>query len=121
MRLAAWTGVVLLTLLAAGPAPGGEPGGHEPAQAPWPERVHPAGGWHPYGGGLLHWWPEHCSPRCGAQDDYCRKPLPAVCLPAYPPFYVWGPPEVYCPRKNGGGRHSLFNAVEGRGTIAPTP
>src|SRR5262249_9761486 len=28
------------------------------------KRIHPVGGWHPYGGGLLHWWPPHCFP-CG--------------------------------------------------------
>jgi hypothetical protein len=51
----------------------------------------PAGGWHPYGGGLLNWWPRHCFPRCGAPDNYCRKPLPNVCWPPYPPYYIWGP------------------------------
>jgi hypothetical protein len=56
----------------------------------------PAGGWCPYGAGFLHWWPRCCFPRCGAADDYCRKPLPNVCWPPYPPYYIWGPPTA-CP------------------------
>ena len=56
------------------------------------ERVGPVGGWSPYGGGLLSWWNPCCFPRSGAPDDYCRKPLPKVCWPPYPPYYIWGAP-----------------------------
>ena len=73
---------------------GGEPAYNESAQQRFLQRMHPVGGWHPYGGGLLHWWNPHCFPRQGAPDDYCRKPLPRVCWPPYPPYYVWGPPEI---------------------------
>jgi hypothetical protein len=66
------------------------------------QRFHPVGGWHPDGGGLLHWWPRHCFPCCGGPDDYCRKPLPRVCWPPYPPYYTWGPPAVCCPSCKGG-------------------
>jgi hypothetical protein len=59
--------------------------------------IGPAGGWFPYGGGLLHWWPPHCFPCDAAPDDYCRKPLPVVCRPCYPPFYRWVPSEVSYP------------------------
>ena len=55
-------------------------------------RLGPVGGWDPYGGGLLRWWNPCCFPRCGAPDDYCRKPLPKVCWPPYPPYYIWGAP-----------------------------
>lgn len=44
----------------------------------------PAGGWFPYGGGLLRWLPCCRFPDCGGPDDYCRKPLPCLCWPAYP-------------------------------------
>lgn len=60
-------------------------------------RIGPAGGWCPYGGGLLRWWGPHCFPRCGAPDDYCRKPLPRTCWPPYPPYYFRGPPRECCP------------------------
>lgn len=62
-------------------------------------RFAPVGGWHPYDGGLIHWWPRHCFPDCGAPDDYCRKPLPKVCWPAYPAYYKWGSPPT-CPPKD---------------------
>lgn len=61
-------------------------------------RVGPTAGWFPYGGGLLRWWPRDCFPRYGAPDDYCRKPLPCVCWPSYPSYYIWGPPEFSCPQ-----------------------
>ena len=60
------------------------------------ERCAPAGGWFPYGGGLLSWWPQCCFPHCGAPDDYCRKPLPKVCWPPYSPDYTWAPSEPCC-------------------------
>jgi hypothetical protein len=114
MKRQAWIGAVLLALTAAGWAYGEPP----PSVAPGPEsgwagkgtvgapdqvpgclrQLAPAGGWFPYGGGLLHWWPKHCFPRCGAPDDYCRKPLPSVCWPPYPSYYIWGPPETCCPQ-----------------------
>jgi hypothetical protein len=96
MRRHVWTGAVLLTLLAGGRAPGGEPGCCEPPQAGFFQRWHPVGGWDPYGGGLLHWWNPHCFPRSGTPDDYCRKKLPPVCWPPYPPYFISGLPED-CP------------------------
>ena len=100
MRRQAWIGAVLLTLFATGWASGDEPPCCESRLACFLQRLGPAGGWFPYGGGLLHWWPQHCFPRSGAPDDYCRKPLPKVCWPPYPPYYTWGPPEVCCPQTN---------------------
>jgi hypothetical protein len=96
MRRQAWSGAVLLALSAAGWACGGEPPCSEPRSACALQQLAPAGGWFPYGGGLLRWWPRHCFPECGGPDDYCRKPLPRVCWPPYPPYYIWGPPET-CP------------------------
>lgn len=61
-----------------------------PPQGAFLKRLSPAGGWCPYGSGLIHWWPQHCFPCAGAPDDYCRKPLPRVCWPPYPPYYIWG-------------------------------
>ncbi len=61
------------------------------------KRIAPVGGYDPYGGGLLRWWPRHCFPCDGAPDDYCRKPLPPVCWPPYPPYFSWGPPEICYP------------------------
>jgi hypothetical protein len=90
----------VLTVITAGQVLGGERDCCEPPQQSFLQRLHPVGGWHPYGGGLLDWWDPHCFPRCGAPDDYCRKPLPKVCCPAYPSFYIWGPPEVGCPRSS---------------------
>jgi len=71
-----------------------------PPQGGFLKRLSPVGGWCPYGGGLLHWWPRHCFPCAGAPDDYCRKPLPRVCWPPYPPYYIWGPPDR-CPSQVG--------------------
>ncbi len=93
MKRQAWIGVALLALLAAGWAGGGEPPCREPRPPCPPWRLAPAGGWFPYGGGLLHWWPPNCFPHGGAPDDYCRKSLPRVCWPPYPPYYLWGPPQ----------------------------
>ena len=56
--------------------------------------------WQPYDGGLLRWWNPCCFPRCGAPDDYCRKPLPNVCWPPYPPYYTAGPQEIGCHPNN---------------------
>jgi hypothetical protein len=98
MRRQAWIYSALLTLFAVGWASGGEPPCSEPRPDCFVGQLGPAGGWFPYGGGLLHWWPRHCFPCGGAPDDYCRKPLPRVCWPPYPPYYIWGPPEVCCPQ-----------------------
>ena len=100
MRRKARTVAVLLALIAPGWNFGGEPPCSEPCHACSVRQLGPVGGWFPYGGGLLHWWPRHCFPRDGAPDDYCRKPLPQVCWPPYPPYYIWGPPEVCCPQGN---------------------
>jgi hypothetical protein len=95
-----WLGALLIALIAAGRGTGQEPQHCDPAQTSFLQRWYPAGGWHPYGGGLLSWWNPYCFPRCGGPDDYCRKPLPKVCWPAYPPYYTWGRPEVCCPPRN---------------------
>jgi hypothetical protein len=91
---------VVLTLITCGQVVGGERQYSDTPQQGFLQRLHPAGGWHPYGGGLLHWWDPHCFPRCGAPDDYCRKPLPCVCWPSYPSYYTWGPPEMCCSRQD---------------------
>src|SRR5262249_4677489 len=85
---------LVLTLITGARGIAGEHGPGDLPEPPFPARLHPAGGWHPYGGGLLHWWDRHCFPRSCAPDDYARKPLPRLCWPHYPPFYVWGTPEV---------------------------
>ena len=94
MRGHAWMGALLLTLIADGRGPGGEPTSCEPGRPCFLQRVGPVGGWFPYGGGLLHWWDPHCFPRCGGPDDYCRKTLPPVCWPPYPPWYLWCPADA---------------------------
>ena len=99
MNRQAWIGAALLPLIAAAWASGGEPPCSEPRPA-FLGQLGPAGGWCPYGGGLLSWWPRHCFPDCGRPDDYCRKPLPCVCWPAYPPYYIWAPPEICHPQDN---------------------
>jgi hypothetical protein len=88
MRRQGWIGAIFLALIAGGWASGGEPI-CEPGPSCFLERLAPVGGWCPYGGGLLHWWDPHCFPRCGGPDDYCRKKLPCVCWPPYPPYYIW--------------------------------
>ena len=97
MKLQLWLGAALVVLLAWGRGSGSEPQCCPPPQANFLERLHPVGGWHPDSGGLLHWWNPHCFPCCGGPDDYCRKPLPHVCWPHYPPYYIWGPPGVCSP------------------------
>jgi hypothetical protein len=95
-----WT--ILLTLISCGQCLGGE--GGESVLAPRRhlfQRARPVGGWNPYGGGVLHWWNPHCFPCQSTPDDYCRKPLPRVCWPAYPPYYIAGPPEIGCGRNDG--------------------
>ena len=94
-------GALLLTLVTGGQGVGGEPRSSEPARPGFLQRLAPAGGWHPDGGGLLHWWDPHCFPPGGGPDDYCRKKPPDVCRPAYPPYYIWGPPQVGHPLRIG--------------------
>lgn len=98
-KVGAWT--LVLTLVTCGQAIGGERGYSDPVRPHFLQRLRPAGGWHPDGDGLLHWWNSHCFPRGDAPDDYCRKPLPEVCWPPYPPYYIWGTPEIGYPRSNG--------------------
>jgi hypothetical protein len=101
MRRTIPTWTLLLLLMAAGRAPAGEHDGCPPPEPNFLDRFHPVEGWHPYGGGLVHWWDPHCFPRCGTPDDYCRKPLPHVCWPPYPPFYLWGTPSACGPQCHG--------------------
>lgn len=101
MKLQVWLGAVLVVSVAGSWGSGGEPPCCPPqvdVQQSFLQRLRPAGGWHPDGGGLLHWWPKHCFPCCGGPDDYCKKPLPSVCWPPYPPYYHWGPPQIVSPR-----------------------
>lgn len=97
MKRRGWLGVLLLGLVAGGPGFCADPQCCPPPQERFCQRLAPVGGWMPYGGGLLRWWNPCCFPHGGAPDDYCRKPLPKVCRPSYPPFYTWGPPEICNP------------------------
>jgi hypothetical protein len=101
MRRQVWIGALVVALIASSRGLGAEPRCCEPSWDGFLKRVAPVGGCDPYGGGLLHWWDPCCFPRGGAPDDYCRKPLPRVCWPPYPPFYSWGPPEIGYPQSNG--------------------
>src|SRR5689334_19786507 len=106
MRNISWIVGLLLALVTTGQGVAGEPVrgcgpacGYDGTQQSFVQRIHPAGGWNPYGGGLLHWWDPSCYPHCGGPDDYCRKPLPRLCWPGpYPSSYTWGPAETCCPR-----------------------
>jgi hypothetical protein len=97
MRSQAGMWALVLIAMTGPQALGGEPGACEPPQQRFVQRLHPVGGWDPYGGGLLHWWNPHCFPRYCAPDDYCRKPLPRVCCPPGPPHGTWGPPGLVIP------------------------
>jgi hypothetical protein len=112
MRRHARIGAVLLALVAVGWAAGGEPraaccaaatgcaqqaAAADPGQPCLLDKQKQPAAWFPYGGGLLHWWDPHCFPRCAGPDDYCRKQLPNVCWPGYPPWYVWVRPATCCP------------------------
>jgi len=82
-------------------------GDHEycpPPDGHFLHRVLPVGGCDP-GGGLFHWWDPHCFPRCCGPDTYCRKPIPKLCWPHYPPCYFGAPPEIGPPPSgtHGGG------------------
>ena len=86
-------GAILLIVLAGGGARSSEPPCGEPPRVGFLQRIPPAGGWFPYGGGLVRWWPQHCFPCGGAPDDYCHKPLPCVCWPPYPSYFTAGAPD----------------------------
>src|ERR1700724_3330922 len=94
MKRHLWIGAFVVALIAGSRGPAGGPQCCEASRDPFLKRVGPVGGWHPYGGSLIRWWNPCCFPRCGAPDDYCRKPLPSVCWLAYPSYYLWGPPEI---------------------------
>jgi hypothetical protein len=97
MRCQLWIGILVVVLAAGGRGLLADPPSGEPPQDGFFKRLGPAGGWHPYAGGLLHWWRRDCFPRGGRPDDYCRKPLPRVCWPPYPPYYSWGPQQNCSP------------------------
>jgi hypothetical protein len=97
MRIKAAAWALVLALGSCAQAVGGEYWHPEPYREGVLQRFHPVGGWHPDGGGLLCWWNPHCFPRCAGPDDYCRKPPPNVCWPPYPPYYIWGPPQIAHP------------------------
>jgi hypothetical protein len=96
MKCYAWIAALAFALIAGSWAYSGSPPCCQPEQKSFLQRIAPVGGWFPNGGGLLHWQPHHCFPCCGGPDDYCRKPLPKICWPPYPPYYIWGPPQC-CP------------------------
>jgi hypothetical protein len=97
MRESRWLALVIFLLAVGRGMAEDHPCGAESPGGGCLQRIHPAGGWFPYGGGLLHWWNPDCFPNCGGPDDYCRKSLPNVCRPKYPPFYTYGPPEICGP------------------------
>jgi hypothetical protein len=92
MRRLVWIGALVLATVVLGRARGADPHPCEPAEGGWLKNWHPVGGWDPYGGGLLHWWNPHCFPCAGGPDDYCRKTIPCVCWPPYPPYFRWSAP-----------------------------
>jgi hypothetical protein len=91
MRRQVWIAAWVLVLVGSSRELRAEPSCCPPPQADFLKRLAPAGGWCPYGGSPLHWWPRCCFPRNVAPDDYCRKPLPKVCWPPYPPYYIVAP------------------------------
>jgi hypothetical protein len=96
MRPIHWIEAVFLVAVLGGRGVSGQqPCAAPPRQTVW-QWLAPAGGWDPYGGGLLRWWNPCCFPRGGGPDDYCRTPLPNVCWPPYPPYFIGGPPPT-CP------------------------
>lgn len=100
MRCKMWVGILLVALIVACPGLSSEPPGGQPTQDGFFKRLAPVGGWCPDAGGLLHWWNPDCFPRCSTPDDYCRKPQPKVCWPAYPSSSIWAPPEIGHPQNN---------------------
>jgi hypothetical protein len=99
MRCKLWIGTLVVALIGSSQGLRAGPPCCEPPQDCFLKRIGPVGGWNPYGGGLLHWWSGFA--RCGTPDDYCRKPLPRVCWPAYSGHYMWGPTEICCPQCSG--------------------
>jgi hypothetical protein len=99
MRRHLWIGVLLVALLSRGGELAAQSSCCAPSEDCFLKRLGPVGGWNPYGGGLLHWWDPCCFPHCGGPNDYCRKPLPNVCWPPYPPYYIWGMPERGCSQR----------------------
>jgi hypothetical protein len=95
------TSLVVLALMSCRQVIGGEGKNPEAPLQQVPHSFNPAGGWHPYGGGLFHWWNPHCFPCESAPDDYCRKPLPRLCWPSYPHSYIWGPSHMGYPGTDG--------------------
>jgi hypothetical protein len=102
MRRRVWIAALVVALLGGGRKLTAEPSCCPPPEDGFLSRLAPVGGWCPYGTGLLHWWPRCCFPRCGAPDDYYRKPLPKVCWPPYPPYYIFGAQESCCPQSRCG-------------------
>jgi hypothetical protein len=102
-------GALLFTLTVASQGFGGESPCCQPVEQSILSQCRPVGGWHPYGGGLLGWWDPCCYPRCGAPNDYCRKPLPNVCWPPYPAYFIWGPPEICYPQSTNCADHKAFH------------
>ena len=95
MRHYIWIGALVVALVAGSRGLGGEPSWCAPRPCCFLERLAPVGGWHPDDCGLLDWWPGNCCfPRCGAPDDYCRKPLPNVCWPPCSSCGHWWAPEI---------------------------
>jgi hypothetical protein len=92
---------LVFSLITCGQGHGEERADRVPPPQSFLQRLNPAGGWNPYGGGLLHWWNLDCFPRSGTPDDYCRKPLPRVCWPANPSFSTGAPPAIADPQHNG--------------------
>jgi hypothetical protein len=78
---------IVVSLVVTGQALAGDDGCCQTDRRHLLERFRPVGGWQPYGGGIFHWWTPHCFPRSHGPDDYCRKPIPNVCRPSYPPNY----------------------------------
>jgi hypothetical protein len=85
--------ILFLSLAACNDATGVEGGDPRSGDQHWFHNFRPAGGWHPDDGGVFHWWNPNCFPRSCALDDYCRKPIPKVCWPPYPPYYIDTTPQ----------------------------
>jgi hypothetical protein len=86
---------IVLAATACASARGGEPTDGQPHGPGFFQRLRPRGGWNPDGGGLFHWWNPHCFPRTCGPDDYCRKPMPAVCRPSLPYHIAQIPDHPY--------------------------
>jgi hypothetical protein len=101
MRLVGWLAVVVMLAATTVSSRAGDAPPCESDIAAWLGRVHPVGGWCPYGTGPIHWWNPHCFPCCKGPDDYCRKTLPCVCWPGYPGYFQYGPPNPCACRAGG--------------------